>query len=63
LVIVRKILVTKLTEVLQWIPNVWKNYIIRFDKRGTIAEHWGVIDQMAMMQQLGLTQSSSEQNR
>jgi predicted ester cyclase len=28
--------------------------IMRFDDDGLVSEHWGVIDVMAMMQQLGV---------
>ena len=28
--------------------------IMRFDDNGLVAEHWGVVDMLAMMQQLGV---------
>jgi predicted ester cyclase len=28
--------------------------IMRFDEDGLVAEHWGVVDMLAMMQQLGV---------
>jgi predicted ester cyclase len=28
--------------------------IMRFDEDGLVAEHWGVVDTLAMMQQLGV---------
>ena len=28
--------------------------ILRFDEDGLVAEHWGVVDMLAMMQQLGV---------
>jgi predicted ester cyclase len=28
--------------------------IMRFDEDGLVAEHWGVVDMLAMMQQLGM---------
>jgi steroid delta-isomerase-like uncharacterized protein len=36
--------------------------IIRVDQHGSMVEHWGVFDQAAMMQQLGLAQPSGEQH-
>jgi predicted ester cyclase len=33
--------------------------IMRFDKDGLSAEHWGVVDMMAMMQQLGVVGSGA----
>jgi len=27
---------------------------MRFDEDGLVSEHWGVVDMMAMMQQLGV---------
>jgi predicted ester cyclase len=29
-------------------------YILRFDEDGLVAENWGVVDMLAMMQQLGV---------
>ena len=37
--------------------------IIRVNQRGTMIEHWGVFDQASMLQQLGMTQQSGEQQR
>ena len=28
--------------------------IMRFDENGLVAEHWGVVDMLAMLQQLGV---------
>jgi len=33
--------------------------ILRFDEDGLVAEHWGVVDMMAMMQQLGVVGSGA----
>jgi steroid delta-isomerase-like uncharacterized protein len=45
---------------LMGIPATGKNIdvqlvdIMRFDEDGLVAEHWGVVDMLAMMQQLGV---------
>ncbi len=33
--------------------------IMRFDENGLVAEHWGVVDMLAMMQQLGVAAVSA----
>ena len=33
--------------------------IMRFDENGLVAEHWGVVDTLAMMQQLGVADVSA----
>ena len=33
--------------------------IMRFDENGLVAEHWGVVDTLAMMQQLGMADVSA----
>ena len=33
--------------------------IMRFDEHGLVAEHWGVVDMLVMMQQVGVAGVSS----
>jgi len=33
--------------------------IMRYDEEGLVAEHWGVVDMLAMMQQLGVVPDSA----
>jgi hypothetical protein len=32
---------------------------MRFDEDGLVSEHWGVVDMLAMMQQLGVVPAGS----
>ena len=33
--------------------------IMRFDEEGVVAKHWGVVDMLVMMQQLGVADVST----